>query len=273
MRSRPVALLLLALAAAPGCRSGPKDESGPTAYGDVRSETIAKSVQAARNDFEPASAVAQRPRRASEHRVEPENRDTKGRRDVDEYIALLESPERQRELQIDVVVAKLELPTDAAVGDLGCGPGLFALAFARACPDGVVFASDLEPRQIDRVREKIETAGLRNVVPVLAGVADPHFPPASLDLVFIGDTYHHLEDRVEYMQRLKSTLKPGGRVALFDYKPGPQPVGPPPEHKLAAGVMDQEMEEAGYVLIDRFDTHPHHDFELWRPRMPWERRD
>jgi hypothetical protein len=29
--------------------------------------------------------------------------------------------------------------------------------------------------------------------------------------------------------------------------------------------------EAGYALVDRFDTHLYHDFEIWRVVQPWEK--
>jgi SAM-dependent methyltransferase len=154
------------------------------------------------------------------------------------------------------------------IGDLGCGPGLFALAFARACPQGLVYASDIEPAQLDRVRERIHADGVGNVVPVLASPDDPHFPRGRLDVVFVGDTYHHLNDRVTYFERLKNVLGPDGRLALLEYKPGKIPVGPPPDHKLPAGVMQAEIEEAGYVLVEKFDTHLWHDFEVWRVSKP-----
>jgi len=194
------------------------------------------------------------------------NRDAHGNPDLAKYIESLQSDARIADLRIELVVAKLALPADAVVGDLGCGPGLFSVAFAEACPDGIVFASDIEPAQLDQVRERIRARGLRNVVPVLASASDPHFPPGRLDLVFIGDTYHHLEDRVAYMRRLQSALKPGGRVALLEYKPGPIPVGPPPDHKLPPGVLETELEEAGYEQVKRFETHAWHDFLVWRAR-------
>jgi hypothetical protein len=90
--------------------------------------------------------------------------------------------------------------------------------------------------------------------------------------VLIADTYHHLDDRVAYMRRLQAALTNNGRVAILEYKPGKLPVGPPPEHKLAAGVMDKELADAGYVLVERFDTHPNHDFEVWRVLQPKEKR-
>jgi SAM-dependent methyltransferase len=194
------------------------------------------------------------------------NRDPHGNPDIAGYIKTLQSDSRVADLQVDLVVQKLALPADAVIGDLGCGPGVFAVAFAKACPNGVVFACDIEPAQLDQVREKIHAQGLKNVVPVLASPDDPHFPPARCDVVFIGDTYHHLDDRVAYMRRLQSVLKPGGRLVLLEYKPGKLPVGPSAEHKLQPGVLEGELAEAGYVRVEKFDTHPWHDFEVWRVR-------
>ena len=199
------------------------------------------------------------------------NRDVHGNPDLPKYIALLQSEARVADLDVPKVLATLALPEDAVIGDLGCGPGVFALAFAKACPAGVIYASDIEPAQLDEVRAKIHAQAVHNVVPVLASSDDPHFPPASLDLVFIADTYHHLDERIAYMRQLERVLKPGGRIAILEYKPGQLPVGPPPGHKLAAGVMEKELIEAGYVRSQSFTTHPWHDFELWRPVHPWEK--
>ncbi len=200
------------------------------------------------------------------------NRDKHGPPNLDEYIEKLESKERIADLAVDKVIEKLKLSADAQIGDLGCGPGIFSMAFAKACPRGVVYASDVEPGELDAVAAKIESLGAHNVVPVLASYGDPHFPPGKCDLVFIADTYHHLEDRVAYLRRLQSAFTPSGRLAILEYKPGKLPVGPPPEHKLAAGVLEKELSDAGYALIERFDTHPNHDFEIWRVVQPWEKK-
>lgn len=273
--------VLLCACALIGCRTGPIDET-PHAYGDVRDERATRAhaphaaepvrVAPERAPAHPADATPPTALRAQEPAHVHANRDKLGPRDVAQSIAHLERPERVAELKIDVVLEKLALPRDAVIGDLGCGPGLFTLAFAHACPAGVVYASDIEPAQLDRVRAKAEADGLPNVVPVLAGPHDPHFPRDRFDLVFIADTYHHLEDRVAYLRRLRTVLRPGGRLVLLEYKPGELPVGPPASHKLPSGVMDREMELAGYVLIDRFATHAWHDFEVWRPRLGWEPR-
>jgi SAM-dependent methyltransferase len=204
--------------------------------------------------------------------VSTTNRDKHGPADLGSYIEKLQSPERIADLQVDKVLEKLHLSADASVADVGCGPGVFALAFAKACRRGVVYAADVEPAQLDQVSEKIKAQDVHNVVPVLAAYDDPHLPPGRIDLVFLADTYHHIDDRVAYLKRLQSVFTSTGRLALLEYKPGKLPVGPPPEHKLAAGVMEKELLEAGYVRVERFETHPNHDFEIWRVVQPWEKR-
>jgi SAM-dependent methyltransferase len=193
------------------------------------------------------------------------NRDPHGNPDVERYIDMLQSSGRIETLRIPEVVARLAIEPDAIVGDLGCGPGNFALAFAAAAPRGLVYACDVEPAQLDALRAKIAGDAAPNIIPVLASFDDPHFPPGRMDLVFIGDTYHHLQDRVEYMRRLKPCLAPGGRLAILDYKPGDLPIGPPRAHKLEAGVMERELVEAGWTRVAKHDTHPWHDFEVWTP--------
>jgi ubiquinone/menaquinone biosynthesis C-methylase UbiE len=163
------------------------------------------------------------------------------------------------------VLSKLALAPDAIIADIGCGPGVFSLRFARAASRGVVYAVDVEPKQLDALREQLLAGGFENVVPVLASYSTPHLPPNSCDLIFIADTYHHIDDRVAYMSRLQKVLRRGGRLALLEYKSGPLPVGPVPEHKLAEGVMERELGEAGWTLSERYDTHPNHLFEVWVP--------
>jgi SAM-dependent methyltransferase len=195
----------------------------------------------------------------------PANRDPHGNPDVVRYIGMLEAPSRLETLQVATVVERLAPAPDAVIGDLGCGPGSFAVAFAAAAPRGLVYAADVEPAQLDALRAKIAGDKYPNIVPVLASFDDPHFPLGRMNLVFIGDTYHHLQDRVAYLSRLKACLAPQGRLAILDYKPGDQPVGPPKAHKLEPGVMERELRAAGWKQVAKYDTHPWHDFEVWVP--------
>ena len=195
------------------------------------------------------------------------NRDPRSPADVQDFIQALTSDERIAELRPDRVIAALMLPEDAIVADLGSGPGVFTLPLARELRRGVVYAVDVEPQQLDALRQRLIEADLHNVVPVLASFSTPHLPPAHLDLILLVDTYHHIQDRVEYFRRLRTALRPGGRIAIIEYKAGELAVGPPVETSLPEGLRQEELQAAGFSLLRGFDIHEHHDFELWVPSI------
>ncbi|MEE9571161.1 MAG: methyltransferase domain-containing protein [Gammaproteobacteria bacterium] len=198
---------------------------------------------------------------------EAPNRDPHGPPDVQSYIQSLMSDERIADLKPDRVIAALMLPEDAIVADLGCGPGVFTVPLAQVVRKGVVYAVDVEPQQLDALRQRLIEEDLHNVVPVLASFSTPHLPPARLNLVLLVDTYHHIEDRVEYFRRLRTVLRPGGRIAIIEYKPGEPVAGPPIEAELPEGLRQEELQAAGFSLLRGFDIHEHHDFEVWVPSI------
>src|SRR5262249_16376900 len=104
-----------------------------------------------------------------------------------------------------------------------------------------------------------------NVVPVLALPENPFLPPGRIDRILIVDTYHHIDNRLDYFRRLKPVLAADGSVAVVDYHKRPLPVGPPPEHKLDRSFVIEEMKEAGWVLFDEKTFLPYQYFLLFRP--------
>ncbi len=193
------------------------------------------------------------------------NRDRHGPADIGRYIQRLQSEERVRELDPEGVIRALDIPRNAVVADLGVGPGVLTLPLARHLSGGLVYAVDVEPRQLDALRERLQRDDVHNVIPVLASYFDPHLPPQGVDWIFVVDTYHHLEDRVVYLRGLRADLAAGGRLVIIEYKPGDLPVGPPADHKLSHEDRFEELRRAGFERVERFDTHRYHDFEVWEP--------
>lgn len=194
----------------------------------------------------------------------PPNRDPLGPSNVASYIKGLTSPERVAELKPEEVIDALGLRDNAKVADLGAGPGVFTIPLAKHLHRGVVYAVDVEPRQLDELRAKLVKEHIENVVPVLASSSTPHLPPASIDLVLIVDTYYHLTDRVAYFSELRHALAPGGRLAVLQHRVNAPGAGPGTADEPLP-EMHEELESAGYVMLRKFGFHPYHDFEIWAP--------
>ena len=186
-------------------------------------------------------------------------------RDIETYISRLESPERTAALQVERVVETLGLRSSDTVADIGSGPGVFSVPLGEKLSSGLVYAVDVEPKQLDALRTRLADAKLTNVVPVLGGFEDPFLPANGVNLVLVVDTYHHIENRKPYFGRLKRVLRDGGRLAIVEWKPGPLRMGPPPDHKLAEGEREAELRAAGFERVESFDFLELHDFEVWQP--------
>ncbi len=171
--------------------------------------------------------------------------------DLDSYIAQLASPERDAWQKPDQVVAALKLAKGQTACDIGSGPGYFTLRLARAVgPSGFVYAVDVEARMLQALRDRLESARVRNVAPVLAVSEDPLLPHGACDLILVVGTYHFFPERQAYLGRLRRSLKPKGRIVNIDYHRRPTPTGPPLDHRVARETFLEEAKGAGLALAE-----------------------
>ena len=177
------------------------------------------------------------------------------------YIQALEDPHRSEWQKPEEVVAKLALHPGEAVADLGAGSGYFTVRLARAVgPPGKVYAVDIEQGMLNYLQQRAQDEHLANIAPILAAPHDPKLPPASVDLIFICNTLHHIPDRATYYPLLARALRPGGRLVNIDFHKRPLPLGPPMEMKIAKGAMIEEAKAAGFRVVEDFDFLPYQYF-------------
>lgn len=139
--------------------------------------------------------------------------------DIDTYIQNLERPERDEYQQPEKVVEGLNITPGMVVADVGGGSGYFTRRFAKAVGEtGHVLAVDIEPKMLDYNKQELEKLGMANRATfILAKPDDPSLSENSVDLVFLCNAYHHVEHHVEYWAKIKSALKPNGRVVIVDF--------------------------------------------------------
>ena len=172
---------------------------------------------------------------------------------INEYIEHLEDPSRNQWQQPEKVMKALAIRPGETIADLGSGPGYFTLRFARAVgPRGKVFAIDISPGMLAYLKKQAAAAHLTNIEPILSKPDSPELPPASVDMIFICDTLHHIPNRAQYFPLLFRALKPGGRLVNIDFYKRKLPVGPPVRIKIAKPEMIKEAEAAGFHLVKQF---------------------
>ena len=180
---------------------------------------------------------------------------------VDEWLERLESPSRGAWQKPDEVVSALGLKAGDAVADIGAGSGYFSTRFARGVGErGKVFAVDIDPGLIRHLRERASQEQLENMEAVPAAPDDPKLTAGSVDIVFICNVLHHVENRATYYKKLAAALRPGGRLAVVDFYKRELPVGPGVEMKISREAMVTELRDAGFRLGQEFDFLPHQYF-------------
>ena len=181
------------------------------------------------------------------------------------YIHSLEDPNRAEWQKPDEVVAKLGLKPGDAVADLGAGSGYFTMLFAKAVePHGKVYAVDVLPEMLDYIRQRAQDNHVTNIESVEALPDDPKLPPASVDMIFICDTLHHISHRPTYYPLLAKALRPGGRLVNVDFYKKPLPFGPPLAMKIDKPDMIEEAKSAGFHVIQDFDFLPYQYFLVFQ---------
>ena len=163
-------------------------------------------------------------------------------RPVDDWLKVLESPERLADLKIDQVVGALNLRPGDVVADLGAGSGPFVPAFAKAVTaKGRVYAVEIDKAFFPHIEAKAKAAGASNVRVVLGEFTDPKLPAADVDVAFLHDVLHHIADRPAYLANAVKYLKPGARIAIVDYNPENSP------HRADATLQVSKQQAAAWL--------------------------
>jgi ubiquinone/menaquinone biosynthesis C-methylase UbiE len=165
------------------------------------------------------------------------------------------------------VMQSLSIEPGDQVADIGAGDGYFSFFLADAVgPNGRVYAVEVEDDLIEKLKTSVDEKGLSNVTVVKGDFDDPLLPDGSIDLVFLCHSYHHIEGRSDYFDKLRADLAPDGRVAIIDLKPTPLvKLLLPSNHWTTNATMYNEMHLAHYEAVGSFDFLPGQSFSIYMP--------
>jgi 2-polyprenyl-3-methyl-5-hydroxy-6-metoxy-1,4-benzoquinol methylase len=174
-------------------------------------------------------------------------------RKAEDWVPTLEGPHRVVTQKIDEVLSKLSLKSGMVVADIGAGSGLFSRPLAKAvAPAGNVYAVDIQQDLLDYVNKRDKEENISNIQTVLGEFNDPKLPARDVDLAFINDVLHHIQNRAVYLKALATYMKANGRIAIIEMdKNDPNtPHRNQPELLVGREEILQWMSDAGFRLVE-----------------------
>jgi len=172
----------------------------------------------------------------------------------------LRDPERLNRENPEIIWERLGLESPDCFIDIGAGIGFTAIPFARKMPAGIVWACDINLEMLAELKKELDKNGVTNVKMLLTAESRITLPDSIADSVLMLNLYHELENPGESLAECRRLLKPGGRLAIIDWKKEETPMGPKVEHRVSAESIEADLKKAGFADIRSFDDFPYHSF-------------
>ena len=149
-----------------------------------------------------------------------------------------------------------------SVGEVGAGGGRVAARVARMVgPSGKVYANDITASALDYMRQRVRREKIMNMEVIEGTLTDPGFPGKALDVVYLTNTYRHLDRPLEVLRNIKPALKPTGRLGIIDMKRYRQ------DAERASGeqvnTVIRTAEQAGFKLVKLETSLPRDDIYVF----------
>ena len=121
---------------------------------------------------------------------------------------------RRRTAEVCAAFLLPRLEPDAAVLDMGCGPGTITVGLARRARS--VVGVDTSAEMVESARRRAREEDVDNASFELGSAYDLPFEDDSYDVVYAHQLLQHLSDPVRALREARRVLRPGGLVAVRD---------------------------------------------------------
>jgi ubiquinone/menaquinone biosynthesis C-methylase UbiE len=171
-------------------------------------------------------------------------------------------------IDAEKLFAALDLETDTVFLDLACGRGDYTLEAAEyVTSDGVIYAVDLWEEGIAALRSEANARGLDYVRPQVADVSE-RIPveDRAVDVCLIASALHDFVREGGHdaaIRELVRVLRPGGRLAVIEFKKVAGTPGPPVEVRLAPEEVKALLRGQGFDLTETIEVGPYHYLSMF----------
>nr|WP_248923456.1 class I SAM-dependent methyltransferase [Mycobacterium intracellulare] len=156
---------------------------------------------------------------------------------------LLDNPIRRALENPAVTIDAIGLSGEENVLEVGPGPGFFSVELASRLTTGHLDLFDIQRQMLAKARDKLESAGYRNVgFHVGTAEADFPFPDNAFDVAFLAEVIGEVPDQPGCLRALARIVKPHGILVFREAFPDPD--------RLSVAELRALAEPNGFSFID-----------------------
>jgi ubiquinone/menaquinone biosynthesis C-methylase UbiE len=184
--------------------------------------------------------------------VDPEINKQFEKANVKEFVKRFESEDREVYARRNEIVQAVGLKAGMSIADIGAGTGLFTRLFAEQVgPEGKVYAVDISKDFLRHIAAGAKARGQSQIVTIQGSQDSTKLHEGSIDLAFLCDVYHHLENHEQILASIHRALRPGGTLVLieFDRVEGKSSDFVLKHIRASQGEFIREIESAGFERL------------------------
>lgn len=177
-----------------------------------------------------------------------------------ELISHFEDPKRDLWQKPELVIKLISPLKGLKVIDIGVGSGYFSKYLLGA--GAKITGADVDEKFLEHTRKRFSSQDYPHFSTLKIAYDDPMMTINSFDMAFTSNTYHHIENRVDYFKKVKAGLKSAGRVVVLDFKKHDDKkahFGPPQSMRVTVETVVSELQQAGFlnisVNVEDFEDH------------------
>lgn len=178
--------------------------------------------------------------------------------DAEKWGKKFNDPNRAEWQKPEEIVKVMGLKTGDTVADLGAGTGYMLPFLSKAVGvSGKVYGLDIETSLIEYMNGYISKNKLENAEARLIGEKDPSLQMFNVSKVLIVNTWHHIQNQEDYVQRIHSGLNDKGEVYIVEPQPGAGGMGPSDEYRVSHSSVERTFKKAGFSCQKERESLPH----------------
>ncbi len=150
-----------------------------------------------------------------------------------------------------ILTDMLPVEPGSVVLDLACGKGIYSIFLSEIVSDqGLIYAVDLWKEGLALLEEQIKTRDIINIKTLLKDATEQiGIDNYSVDVCLMATVLHDFEEINKagtVLKQIKTILKPGGCLAVIEFKKIEGPPGPPVEIRLSEDEVEKMVTDYGF---------------------------